>query len=418
MRVSSGHQLGLFRTFVVLLGLGHAGCSSGSKSSAAPTALASGSEFSFESDTYAVPAGTEKYMCFTKKITEDMWVDKFSHGDQANVHHLVLVRTLAPESDEPFECPVFFKTTWIPLFATGTSDAELVTPSGSSFSLPKGTQLLLQLHLLNAGVDTATGKVDIAMRKVAKTPSEAGVYGFGTTLITLPPGEVTTVKNDCVVKNDVDVFAVFPHMHTLGKSLTFETGPDPDHLTQEYEVHDWDFGNQFIAPHPLHLYAGEATRTTCTYDNTRSQAVTFGESTENEMCFFTAFRTNYQGLDGCVELGGWKALTPGGGDGGAAPDSGPNAGGTAAECAAVTGNEKGIGASCTKGGGECKSGLSCSIDLNPGTETTGFCMQVGGCTTATDCGSAASCCAPAQGGGAIKICMPEACRPADCTPTG
>jgi hypothetical protein len=38
--------------------------------------------------------------------------------------------------------------------------------------------------------------------------------------------------------------------------------------------------------------------------------VTFGESTENEMCFFVGFRTQSHGLSGCLELGGWSQLTP------------------------------------------------------------------------------------------------------------
>ncbi|HVU01807.1 MAG TPA: hypothetical protein VHE30_08645 [Polyangiaceae bacterium] len=390
-----------------------AGCSS--KKDAPAT---NASELSFATADFTVTAGDEKYLCFTKTLDEDIWVDRFSHGAVDVVHHMVVVKTLAPEPEEPFECPTFFKTTWIPLFATGTSDAELVTPPGSSFALPRGTQLLMQLHLLNSTADDATRSLDVRMHTVPKTDSEAGIYGFGTTLITLPPGKTTTVTNDCVVKDDVDVFAVFPHMHTLGKSLSFELGPDKDHLHEEYKVDPWNFGEQFIAPHPLHLKAGDYTRTSCTFDNTRTDTVTFGESTENEMCFFTAFRTGFHGLAGCVELGGWAKFTPHG-DGGV-PEGGASDGGAgvvdSAACAKVTANELGIGAACTKSGGECGAGLSCTVDLYGG-DASGLCIKVGGCTASADCGTGATCCAPAQAGGAIKICVPDPCRPTDCTPS-
>jgi hypothetical protein len=39
-----------------------------------------------------------------------------------------------------------------------------------------------------------------------------------------------------------------------------------------------------------------------------------------------------------------------------------------------------------------------------------------GCTAGAQCGEGATCCAPAEGGGLIKTCLPDACRPADCAP--
>lgn len=276
---------------------------------------------SFKTDTFTLAPGAEKYMCYTKTLTEDVWIDRFSHAGHPDVHHMVLVRTLVPEPEQPFECPTFFKPTWIPLFATGTSNAEMTVPAGSSFPLAKGTQLLIQLHLLNSSVVENSGALEVQMRKVAPTQSEAGIYAFGTTLIDLPAAQVSSVSNDCTVQEDVNFFAVFPHMHTLGKSLVFERGPDAQHLQEEYRVDPWDFGDQFIAPHPMTLHTGDLTRTTCTYDNTRTTRVTFGESTENEMCFFVGFRTQSKGLAGCLELGGWSQLTPHGDAGTAATDA-------------------------------------------------------------------------------------------------
>ena len=158
-----------------VFGLSAASCSGG-------TSTPGDAEFVFDTGTYSVDPGAEKYMCFTKTVAEDTWVDRFTHGNEATVHHMVLVHTLAPEPAAPFECPTFFKTTWIPLFATGTADAELAVPKGSSFFLPKGTQLLMQLHLLNASDRPTKGSLSVNMRKVAKTASEAGIYGFGTTI--------------------------------------------------------------------------------------------------------------------------------------------------------------------------------------------------------------------------------------------
>src|SRR6266511_2381136 len=113
------------------------------------------------------------------------------------------------------------------------------------------------------------------------------------------------------------------------------------------------------------------------------------------------FRSGKEGAFGCSH-------PPSDSDGGsdAAP---PNA-------CKPTENAMGVGAPCTKGGNECKTGLSCSADQAQSSGTgPGFCLKIGRCTTNADCGGGdATCCAPAEGGGAIKICIPESCRPSTC----
>src|SRR5689334_13037068 len=124
------------RLAVLCAGLGSLGCSSDGEAaseSRRPVPEVQPNELIFDTPDFDVTPGKEKYLCFTKTLDEDVWIDRFHHDDQPTIHHLVLVKTLAPESDEPFECPTFFKPTWIPLFATGTAEGQLETPEGSSF---------------------------------------------------------------------------------------------------------------------------------------------------------------------------------------------------------------------------------------------------------------------------------------------
>jgi hypothetical protein len=151
-------------------------------------------------------------------------------------------------------------------------------------------------------------------------------------------------------------------------------------------------------------------RTTCTYNNPSNAAVTFGESTKDEMCYLVSFVTGGGApLSGCV-----NQMPPDMGDGGI-PDGGWPANPDAGTCGSQTANAKGIGAPCTKGGNECATGLTCTLDQ--GSSPPGFCLEIGGCKTTADCGGGGvTCCAPAQGGGLIDICIPEACRPSNCQP--
>ena len=52
-------------------------------------------------------------------------------------------------------------------------------------------------------------------------------------------------------------------------------------------VDPWDFDNQTSYRHepPVQINPGDTLRTRCTYDNPTDSIVTFGERTEDEMCF-------------------------------------------------------------------------------------------------------------------------------------
>ena len=49
----------------------------------------------------------------------------------------------------------------------------------------------------------------------------------------------------------------------------------------------WDFNWQggYLLQQPLTLKSGDKIQTTCTYNNNTASAVSFGESTGDEMCF-------------------------------------------------------------------------------------------------------------------------------------
>lgn len=345
---------------------------------------------------HRVEPGQEKYQCFTTTLEAAMVVQRIDYERAAGVHHLLLARTLAPEPEGAFECNVLLKTTWVPLFGSGSESTALELPSDTGFVLPAGTQLLVQLHLLNAASTPVSDHVRLTLHE-ASDPDvvPAGVYAFGSTEIGLPPRETTDVVSDCVPSGDLDIIAVLPHMHYLGSSLSFEVGADETSLRPEFQVDSWNFDRQFIRRVDLTIPAGSATRTTCRFENDTDRTVEFGESSFDEMCFFVTFVRGATGLDGCIQ-GDTGVVEPPGGE----------------VCEAEP-NEMGIGTPCTEDGGECPEGLSCTADLSDG--EVGSCVRFG-CRSNEECGSSATCCAPAEGGGVIKLCLPDTCVPSDCEP--
>lgn len=351
----------------------------------------------------SVPSGTEGYLCYTVTLDRSLVVERFVFEGRRFVHHFLLSQALAPATDGLEPCDVFFRTSWLPLFASGTGRAELAAPEGAGWHLHAGDQLVVQLHLLNPDVrdvdEPVPFEMHLAPEETAADLAPIGLYAFGTTELSLAPEATTAIVNDCVVDKRVEAFAIFPHMHMLGRRLILEAGPSADTLAPVFEVSAWDFDRQSIEPFPLVLEAGTHTRVTCEFDNPHAEEVGFGESSYDEMCFLVTFVTGgASALDGCLTLTG--AI---GGDDpprtGACGDDAPNG--------------LGVGAACTRGGGECAPTLGCSADLG-GDEEAGWCLRLG-CETSADCGGGAAVrCTPERGGGLLNICITNNCRPDPC----
>lgn len=379
------------------------GCSSGD-GDPTPDPVDSADGYVLRTDEITVAARAESYVCYAETLDHDIVVGRFDYRAQPLVHHLLLMRTMTPEPDGLSECDVLFRPTWLPMFGAATADTSLDLPSDVGMRLTAGTQVLVQLHLLNASDEDRSVRVEMLLGNATREDvAPAGLFAFGRTELYLPPRERSTTTHECQLEEDVDIFAVLPHMHYLGTALWFETGDTTDTMSEVYRREPWSFDDQFIELAPMRLPAGTSTRVSCAFDNPYAHPVMFGESSEDEMCFLVTFARNRTGLVGCDSDASVTSVPPD-----------PAAG----VCGEHSANDNGIGAPCSRGGNECATGLSCSLDQPQAPEDgVGFCLQIGGCATDDDCGGGgATCCAPAQAGGLLNICIPEACRPADCIP--
>lgn len=251
-------------------------------------------------DEVELDPGQERYLCFSTTLDEDAVIDSYSSEAQPFVHHIVFVRTLAPEPDGFAECDTLFRMTWDPLYISGAGASKLKFPSDAGHKLTKGTQLLAQLHLLNASDDAVKGRVAIKMhRSSAKDPRPVSTYIFGTRQLSLPPHESSDVKSDCEMSEPVQLIAAFPHLHQLGTALRFEVGSSADDMHEAYARDPYSFDDQHIEDIDLELAKGDMTRVTCSYDNHTPEEVTFGESTHDEMCFFIAFAMDRSKISSC-----------------------------------------------------------------------------------------------------------------------
>ena len=236
------------------------------------------------SGDWSLQPDSENYVCVRKTITEDMYIKTILPVAPQGTHHFVLMVGDPDAPDGTTNCDSTLSKPAI--FASGVGVQPLSMPDGIAVHIAAGQQLLLNLHLFNAGDTVLTGTSGIAIEPSdpVDTAHSAGVILAGKTIgLTVAPG-VTTQDATCTTAAGTTFFAVSPHMHLLGT-----------HLTATYNgatVLDTDYAfdeQQFRPVTPVTTTANGKYHVTCTYANYSGSPVKFGESTEDEMCFAITF---------------------------------------------------------------------------------------------------------------------------------
>jgi hypothetical protein len=291
--------LSLFPLSVLALGCG-------SDPDPTVTSTPEGTQYSFDTSTYSLkPSEEVRYLCFTTRLPKDVEtvITEITPKYGRAIHHLGIYQTLAPEPDGAFDCPQLVRETWLPLYGGGVESGTLKLPEGTGFHLPKGQQVLVQLHLLNATAQTVEDKATIVFKTAdpAKTLTRAGMFGFDDRDLQIPPhtNDVEQVLDCPDVGVDMNVFAVFGHMHTMGKHIELSRGPQAG-AEVLYQA-DWNFDEQPPLPAPVHIAPTADLHLRCRYDNPTDNTVTYGESTYNEMCSFVFYYTPFESLNGCLK---------------------------------------------------------------------------------------------------------------------
>ncbi len=281
-----------------------AGCGGGAPASNDPAPPAHG--YQIKTPDIQLMGGQEEYLCYTVKLDEaaDVAVNQFQGYTTTVVHHFEVFQAIAPEQDGLFDCSQqLIKITWLPLFGGGAQAGGLTLPDGAGFKIPKNAQLLVQLHLLNATTAPASTHVVVNMDYVndPTTVTPAGIFAVGSMNIDLLPNSTgTKVSSSCNLPKPLNVFAVQPHMHTLGTSITLDSGATQAASAMAYQRNPWVFGVQPIDTFTKTFAKGDYVNVDCVYDNTTPNEVMYGESTHDEMCYFVLFYTPFDQLDGCI----------------------------------------------------------------------------------------------------------------------
>jgi mono/diheme cytochrome c family protein len=162
-----------------------------------------------------------------------------------------------------------------------------VLPSDIGVYMPKQGQLKLEIHYYNTGNQKAELDQSGVEICITRTPRKnvATTFPFSASA-TAPAGQRHTSEYLCTVdaKEPVHLFTSAPHMHKLGVHAKLEILRKGGKTEL---VHDlpFDFHDQNDYPIDFVLNDGDQVKTTCVYENQTTRNVSFGTSSDAEMCF-------------------------------------------------------------------------------------------------------------------------------------
>jgi hypothetical protein len=260
---------------------------------------------------YEMPATSRnEYVCY--RVDVDSPEDRQVIGvapkpDNTTILHHVLLFRIDDDAESqrvpttPTRCNAMRSNAWTFLYGWAPGTGSMKLPPNVGLNQPKRSHYVVQLHYNNAqqrgGERDGTGFAFCTTSQLR--PFEADVAAFGTGSLRVPPKSTVAYTCDftipATVTEGMRVLAMNPHMHGAGTAISTEhlvrTGEDafaaPVTLAK---IDPWNYQDQQWSPVSAVLRAGDVVRQRCAYRNETSRTITFGENTEDEMCFgFTLY---------------------------------------------------------------------------------------------------------------------------------
>jgi peroxiredoxin len=185
-----------------------------------------------------------------------------------------------------------------------------VMPDGVARFLPKGADLVMQVHYhRNGRVEKDKTAIGLYFSKKKVEHQYQGGVMVGSFFV-IPKGtEKFKVKGTSYVTDDMTLQAIMPHMHMLGKEIRVATTSPEGKSELLFQIKQWDYNWQetYYFKEPLKLKAGTRLDLEAVFDNSANNPsnpfspprdVAFGEQTTNEMCFvFLGGTSNKEGVE-------------------------------------------------------------------------------------------------------------------------
>jgi len=214
------------------------------------------------------------------------------------VHHILLMQAEQTVSPRPQPCGEFTIARYRMLYAWAPGVGGFEMPKEAGLPAEAGkTHYVVQVHYNNTSSlegETDTSGFDLCSTNELRA-NDADVLAFGSAKFEIPAKSRHDITARWILPagyQELHVIGAFPHMHQLGTFIGTTLMPRDGGTNVDLGTDArFDFNNQFFAPLPhVSIKPGDVVETRCVWENNRSTSVTWGENTDDEMCFsFTLY---------------------------------------------------------------------------------------------------------------------------------
>jgi hypothetical protein len=180
------------------------------------------------------------------------------------------------------------------LFGMQTARGRVRFPSDVAVRLQPRAYVLLNFHIRNPSLTeplTAEAVFNLRPARKGTVRHRAQTLTVGNSAdIRIPPLGTQTITSDWHAPADMNVVQLSTHQHKRGTHVDIRLIDDAGNdLGPLFEAGDWEHpGERWFDP-AFRLAKGQGIRFTCGWTNPDDRMVTFGVTTNDEMCFATGY---------------------------------------------------------------------------------------------------------------------------------
>lgn len=252
-------------------------------------------------DKFTVQPNFERELFVRRNIgnTADIYVNRIKLQSRPNSHHMVLYdfrdRTTLPTIDQVRDLRNTDNSLNIftalqmsnHIFLGGGTQAnqEYTFPEGTALLLPANYSVDLNPHYFNKTNNSLYGEnyVNLYTIDKAKVKNVVKTIDFNNTNFSLPANTKTTITKDFTFSKNVKIVMLTSHTHKYGEKYVIKIFGGTRNGEVVYENADWEHPATINFSTPISLNKGEGLTSVVTYNNTSSQKISFGLTSDDEM---------------------------------------------------------------------------------------------------------------------------------------
>ncbi len=264
----------------------------------------------------ALAPGEEEVNCITVPLgnTEGGFVRRFTANLSTGSHHMIVYTSSATTpSPTPTPCQSLggILTGQHPVFIAESPMAELDFPTDENgvpvgFQIAANQMLTVEFHTINTTPSAlmVTGTATMDVLPLSSNVTLSDIAFWGTENIKIPAlSSWSTPVNFQTALAGTSSFALTTHQHHLGTQMQVWYGTSATDMSDRVaNGTNWANPPLVLLDPPLTYPQGSGLGLAyqCTWDNTTTSEVDFGESANDEMCFLWHYYYPSQGFQICT----------------------------------------------------------------------------------------------------------------------